>query len=374
MPCEKVQESNSMLTKNNLPEVWMDSLANISEFTEVQLASFEAISSGKNTLATSPTGTGKTLAYLLPSLLTVNKKQGQQLLILAPNSELAGQIFEVVKSLATPLGLTANLVISGASIKRQIERIKKGPEIIVATPGRALELVKDKKIKMTAMNTIILDEVDNLLETSQWQFVKQIIKRTPKAYQFIASSATAHQVFERMSEFAPDLVEINVAKTEPTVDHFMVKVENRKKIDLLKHIAHIKEMRGLVFFNRLEDLGNAEEKLTFQNIAAVSIASDVNGRFRKTIIEKFKSGQITLLLATDIAARGLDIDDLDYVINFDIPVTNESYTHRAGRTGRMGKTGHVVNIVGNSFDEKNVKHYHKQTEKILKAGEFISLK
>lgn len=374
MPCEKVQESNSMLTKNNLPEVWMDSLANISEFTEVQHASFDAISSGKNTLATSPTGTGKTLAYLLPSLLAVNKKQGQQLLILAPNSELAGQIFEVVKSLATPLGLTANLVISGASIKRQIERIKKGPEIIVATPGRALELVKDKKIKMTAINTIILDEVDNLLETSQWQFVKQIIKRTPKAYQFIASSATAHQVFERMSEFAPDLVEINVAKTEPTVDHFMVKVENRKKIDLLKHIAHIKGMRGLVFFNRLEDLGNAEEKLTFQNIAAVSIASDVNGRFRKTIIEKFKSGQITLLLATDIAARGLDIDDLDYVINFDIPVTNESYTHRAGRTGRMGKTGHVVNIVGNSFDEKNVKHYQKQTEKILKAGEFISLK
>ena len=363
-----------MLTKNNLPEVWMDSLANISEFTEVQHASFDAISSGKNTLATSPTGTGKTLAYLLPSLLAVNKKQGQQLLILAPNSELAGQIFEVVKSLATPLGLTANLVISGASIKRQIERIKKGPEIIVATPGRALELVKDKKIKMTAINTIILDEVDNLLETSQWQFVKQIIKRTSKAYQFIASSATAHQVFERMSEFAPDLVEINVAKTEPTVDHFMVKVENRKKIDLLKHIAHIKGMRGLVFFNRLEDLGNAEEKLTFQNIAAVSIASDVNGRFRKTIIEKFKSGQITLLLATDIAARGLDIDDLDYVINFDIPVTNESYTHRAGRTGRMGKIGHVVNIVGNSFDEKNVKHYQKQTEKILKAGEFISLK
>lgn len=363
-----------MLTKNKLPEVWMDSLANISEFTEVQQASFEAISSGRNTLATSPTGTGKTLAYLLPSLLTVAKKQGQQLLILAPNSELAGQIFEVVKSLATPLGLTANLVISGASIKRQIERIKKGPEIIVATPGRALELVKDKKIKMTSINTIILDEVDNLLETSQWQFVKQIIKRTPKAYQFIASSATAHQVAERMSAFAPDLVEINIAKSAPTVEHFMIKVENRKKIDLLRQIAHIKGMRGLVFFNRLEDLGNAEEKLTFQNIAAVSIASDVNGRFRKTIIEKFKNGQITLLLATDIAARGLDINDLDYVINFDIPVTNESYTHRSGRTGRMGKTGHVVNIVGNSFDEKNVKHYQKQTEKILKAGDFISSK
>ncbi|MBR6895512.1 MAG: DEAD/DEAH box helicase, partial [Lactococcus sp.] len=235
-------------------------------------------------------------------------------------------------------------------------------------------LVKDKKIKMTSINTIILDEVDNLLETSQWRFVKPIITRTPKTYQFIASSATAHEVFDKMSTFAPDLVEINVAKTEPTVEHFMIKVENRKKIDLLRQIAHMPNMRGLVFFNRLEDLGNAEEKLTFQNIAAVSIASDVNGRFRKTIIERFKTGQITLLLATDIAARGLDINDLDYVINFDIPVTAESYTHRAGRTGRMGKTGVVVNVVGNSFDEKNVKQYQKQPEKVLKAGEFISLK
>lgn len=374
MRCEKVQESNLMLTKNDLPQVWTDVLADVSDFTDVQKASFEIISSGKNSLATSPTGTGKTLAYLLPSLLKVQKKQGQQLLVLAPNSELAGQIFEVVKSLATPLGLNANLVISGASIKRQIERIKKGPEIIVATPGRALDLVKDKKIKMTSINTIILDEVDNLLETSQWRFVKPIITRTPKTYQFIASSATAHEVFDKMSDFAPDLVEVNVEKTEPTVEHFMIKVENRKKIDLLRQIAHLPNMRGLVFFNRLEDLGNAEEKLTFQNIAAVSIASDVNGRFRKTIIERFKTGQITLLLATDIAARGLDINDLDYVINFDIPVTAESYTHRAGRTGRMGKSGVVVNVVGNSFDEKNVKHYQKQPEKVLKAGEFISLK
>ena len=363
-----------MLTKNDLPQVWTDVLADVSDFTDVQKASFEIISSGKNSLATSPTGTGKTLAYLLPSLLKVEKKQGQQLLVLAPNSELAGQIFEVVKSLATPLGLNANLIISGASIKRQIERIKKGPEIIVATPGRALDLVKDKKIKMTSINTIILDEVDNLLETSQWRFVKPIITRTPKTYQFIASSATAHEVFDKMSDFAPDLVEVNVEKTEPTVEHFMIKVENRKKIDLLRQIAHMPNMRGLVFFNRLEDLGNAEEKLAFQNIAAVSIASDVNGRFRKTIIERFKTGQITLLLATDIAARGLDINDLDYVINFDIPVTAESYTHRAGRTGRMGKSGVVVNVVGNSFDEKNVKHYQKQPEKVLKAGEFISLK
>jgi superfamily II DNA/RNA helicase len=369
-----VQELNLTLTKNDLPDVWADVLAPVSDFTAVQKLSFDAIRSGQNVLATSPTGTGKTLAYLLPSLLKIQKKQGQQLLILAPNSELAGQIFEVVKSLAEPLGLTANLIISGASIKRQIERIKKGPEIIVATPGRALELVKDKKIKMTAINTIILDEVDNLLEDSQWRFVKPIITRTPKDYQFIASSATAHEVFGSMAQFAPDLLEINVASTETQVDHFMVKVENRKKIDLLRQIAHIPNMRGLVFFNRLEDLGNAEEKLQYQQIAAVSIASDISGRFRKTIIEKFKAGEITLLLATDIAARGLDIDDLDYVINFDIPVNAESYTHRSGRTGRMGKSGAVINIVGNSFDEKNVKKYQKQPEKILKAGQFLDKK
>lgn len=369
-----MQELYLTLIKTDLPEVWQTVLSDVKDFTEVQDASFDAISAGKNVLATSPTGTGKTLAYLLPTLLKVTHKRGQQLLILAPNSELAGQIFEVTKSLAEPLGLYANLIISGASLKRQLDRIKKGPEIIVATPGRALELVKDKKIKMTAIDTIVLDEVDNLLEETQWRFVKPIITRTPKNYQFIASSATAHNILNQLSTFAPDVFEINVSRQPATVEHFMVKVENRKKIDLLRQIAHMPNMRGLVFFNRLEDLGNAEEKLTYQNIAAVSIASDINGRFRKTIIEKFKSGEITLLLATDIAARGLDIDDLDYVINFDIPVTAESYTHRAGRTGRMGKSGHVVNIVGNSFDDKNVKKYQKQPEKILKAGQFINLK
>ncbi|MDR1606196.1 MAG: DEAD/DEAH box helicase [Streptococcaceae bacterium] len=362
------------LTKTDLPEQWLEILAPISDFTPIQTQSFDAITSGQNVLATSPTGTGKTLAYLLPSLLHVQQKQGQQLLILAPNSELAGQIFEVLKSLATPLGLTANLIISGASLKRQIERIKKGPEIIVATPGRALELVKDKKIKMTAIQTIILDEVDHLLEDSQWRFVKPIITRTPKTYQFIASSATAHDVYDQMAAFAPDLVELKIEQTEAKVVHFKVKVESRKKIDFLRQIAHIPDMRGLVFFNRLEDLGNAEEKLNFQNISAISIASDVNGRFRKTIIDRFKQGEITLLLATDLAARGLDIDDLDYVINFDIPVNLESYTHRAGRTGRMGKSGTVINLVSNSFDDKQLKKYHKQPEMRLKAGEFIPLK
>nr|WP_308780796.1 DEAD/DEAH box helicase [Lactococcus hodotermopsidis] len=363
-----------MLTKNNLPKVWAESLEHLQDFTAVQTESFPPISQGKNVLATSPTGTGKTFAYLFPLLPKIKKGHGQQLLILAPNSELAGQILEVVKNLAIPLGLSANLIISGASIKRQIERIKKAPEILVATPGRALELVKDKKLKMTAINTIVLDEVDNLIEDSQWRFVKPIITRTPKDYQFVAVSATAHDIFDKMSDFATNLVEVNITENKSQVAHFFVKVENRRKIDFLRQLAHLPDMRGLVFFNRLEDLGNAEQKLQYQDIAAHSLASDISGRFRKELIERFKNGQITLLLATDIAARGLDIDDLDYVINFDIPVNIESYTHRTGRTGRMGKKGTVINIVTNTFDEKDVKKYHKQTEKMLKAGQFIEKK
>ena len=132
---------------------------------------FAPITEGDNVLGISPTGTGKTLAYLLPLLLTLKPKKAQQLLILAPNSELAGQIFDVTKQWAEPLGLTAQLFLSGSSQKRQIERLKKGPEILIGTPGRVFELIKLKKIKMMNVNTIVLDEFDELLSDSQYHFV-----------------------------------------------------------------------------------------------------------------------------------------------------------------------------------------------------------
>ncbi|WEV61074.1 DEAD/DEAH box helicase [Streptococcaceae bacterium ESL0729] len=369
-----------MIDKKTLPEVWQKQLTDLGfeNFTQIQEESFEPLSNGQNVVATSPTGTGKTLAYLLPLLLKVQKGRGQQLLILAPNSELAGQIFEVTKTWAEPLGLKSSLVIAGASLKRQIERLKKAPEIVVATPGRALELVKDKKIKMTAIDMIVLDEVDQLVEAGQFNFVKPIINRTPKDYQFAFYSATANSQLDKIQEIASsklkNLLEINIQATESQVDHIFTEVERRRKVDFLRQLAHLPGMRGLVFFNRLDDLGNAEEKLQYQGINAASLASDIGGRYRKVLLEKFKNGDITLLLATDLLARGIDIENLDYVINFDVPVTEESYVHRAGRTGRMGKEGTVLTLLSNPIEKKDLKRLTTTSEKVLKNQKFIDKK
>ena len=154
------------MIKETFPTVWQDQLNQLgfAELTAIQEKIFQPISQGQMVLGISPTGTGKTLAYLFPSLLKLKPKKAQQLLILAPNTELAGQIFDVCKSWAEPLGLSSQLLLSGNSQKRQIERLKKGPEILIGTPGRIFELIKLKKIKMMNVDTIILDEFDQLLD------------------------------------------------------------------------------------------------------------------------------------------------------------------------------------------------------------------
>ena len=162
---------------STFPEAWQKKMTELhfTQLTDIQEKAFDSIQQGDNLLGISPTGTGKTLAYLLPSLLKLTPKKAQQLLILSPNTELAGQIFEVTKEWAEPIGLTAQLFLSGSSQKRQIERLKKGPEILIGTPGRIFELIKLKKIKMMNVNSIILDEFDELLGDSQYHFVENII-------------------------------------------------------------------------------------------------------------------------------------------------------------------------------------------------------
>ena len=177
---------------NRFPDSWntLFEEKNITALTPIQEALFEPITKGQNVLGISPTGTGKTLSYLLPLLLKLQPKKAQQLLILAPNSELAGQLFEVSKTWAEPLGLQAQLFLSGSSQKRQIERLKKGPEILIGTAGRIFELVKLKKIKMMKVDTIVLDEFDELLSDSQYSFVTKICHYVPRNHQMIYISAT----------------------------------------------------------------------------------------------------------------------------------------------------------------------------------------
>ena len=276
------------MIKEKFPPSWLNQLAKLGfeDLTAIQEKMFDSISAGDTVLGISPTGTGKTLAYLFPSLLKLTPRKAQQLLILAPNTELAGQIFEVCKTWSEPLGLTAQLLLSGSSQKRQIERLKKGPEIIIGTPGRIFELVKLKKIKMMNIETIILDEFDQLLSDSQYHFVDKITHYAPRDHQLVYMSATAKFDHDKIAE---NTLEISIDdQVLDNIQHFYMQVEKRDKVDLLRKLSNVEDFRGLVFFNALSDLGSAEEKLQYREANAVSLASDVNVKFRKVILDKFK--------------------------------------------------------------------------------------
>ena len=357
------------MIKKQFPPSWQNQLAQLGfeDLTTIQEKMFEPISTGDTVLGISPTGTGKTLAYLFPSLLKLTPRKAQQLLILAPNTELAGQIFEVCKTWAEPLRLTAQLLLSGSSQKRQIERLKKGPEIIIGTPGRIFELVKLKKIKMMNVETIILDEFDQLLSDSQYHFVDKITHYAPRDHQLVYMSATAKFDHDKIAENA---LEISIDdQVLDNIQHFYMQVEKRDKVDLLRKLSNVEDFRGLVFFNALSDLGSAEEKLQYRETNAVSLASDVNVKFRKVILDKFKEHQITLLLATDLVARGIDIDSLECVVNYELPRDAETYTHRSGRTGRMGKEGYVITLISHPEELKTLKKYASVREIVLKNQE-----
>ena len=357
------------MIKEQFPPSWRNQLAQLGfeDLTAIQEKMFDSISAGDTVLGISPTGTGKTLAYLFPSLLKLTPRKAQQLLILAPNTELAGQIFEVCKTWAEPLGLTAQLLLSGSSQKRQIERLKKGPEIIIGTPGRIFELVKLKKIKMMNVETIILDEFDQLLSDSQYHFVDKITHYAPRDHQLVYMSATAKFDHDKIAE---NTLEISIEdQVLDNIQHFYMQVEKRDKVDLLRKLSNVEDFRGLLFFNALSDLGSAEEKLQYREANVVSLASDVNVKFRKVILDKFKEHQITLLLATDLVARGIDIDSLECVVNYELPRDLETYTHRSGRTGRMGKEGYVITLISHPEELKTLKKYASVREIVLKNQE-----
>ena len=351
------------------PPLWQEQLKTLGfeQLTEIQERLFEPITQGENVLGVSPTGTGKTLAYLSPSLLKLKPKKAQQLLILSPNTELAGQIFDVTKQWAEPLGLSAQLFLSGSSQKRQIERLKKGPEILIGTPGRIFELIKLKKIKMMNVDTIILDEFDQLFSDSQYHFVDKICHYAPRDHQFIYMSATTKFDAEQIE---PNTLTIQVeGQSLDNIQHFYMEVDKREKVELLRKLSNVEDFRGLVFFNSLSDLGSAEEKLQYREVSAVSLASDVNVKFRKVILERFKDHQLTLLLATDLVARGIDIDSLECVVNYEVPRDAETYIHRSGRTGRMGKEGYVITLVSHPEELKSLKKLTPVRPLILKGAQ-----
>lgn len=333
--------------------------------TSVQTTAIPLIIQGKDVVAESPTGTGKTLAYLLPVLNKIDAKmQNTQAVILASSQELVMQILSEVQKWGEGSGIKSASLIGGANLKRQIDKLKKSPHIIVGTPGRTNELIKQKKLKMHKVHTVVLDEGDQLLTPEHNETVKSIVKSTlADQRQLLLFSATLPETVEKsIKRLAKDPEIINVKKDETIdaakVEHIYFLSEQRDKIKVLEKIARLDGTKSLVFIKDIANLTIAAEKLRFKDIHVGQLHSDLDKQDRQRYLNKFRDGNNEMLLVTDIAARGLDIKGVTHVVHFDFPREQDQYVHRSGRTGRFGAEGTVISIV-NEREERDLKRFCK---------------
>lgn len=338
------------MIQKNFPIVWQEryQAMGFETCSEIQKQVFKPLLEKETLMGISPTGTGKTLAYLWPTLLNTTPGKGNQLLILTSSQELGMQVFEVAREWGKDLDLNVLSLIGGANVKRQVEKLKEKPEVLVGTPGRVLELIKLKKVKAHLLQTVILDEVDQLLAKGSQTLTIDLLKRIPKNSQFGFFSATAEEALPMVVSVVKDPKVIDVTKEDTSkgqIKHYYLNYSKRQVVDVLRRLVHTPDFQGLVFFNQLGDMGSAEEKLLYHQISVASLASDLTKDARKIALGMFREKKVDLLLTTDVASRGLDISQLTYVVNTEVPLTKESYLHRAGRVGRMGTTGAVITIV-----------------------------
>lgn len=321
--------------------------------TKIQEKAIPEILLNKDIVAESETGSGKTLAYLLPLYQKVDEtKREMQAIILTPTHELAIQVNNEIKTLSknSERKVTSAIIIGKANTKRQIETLKKEkPHIIVGSAGRILELIKQKKIKAHTVKTIIVDEADRLVDKNNLPAIKAIIKTTLKERQLLFFSATISNrtvdiAKELMKE--PEVVRVNEKTTlNKSIEHMCFIVDSREKLDTLRKLMHaLNPKRAIAFINKSYEIELATEKLKYHGLKVEAIFGEANKEERKKALNNFKTGKVNLLVASDIAARGLDIKDVDYIISIDIPEDKEKYLHRAGRTGRAGHKGTSICI------------------------------
>ena len=321
----------------------------ITEPTAIQLAAIPTLLEGSDAYLSSETETGKTLAYLLPALSRIDPSQRTlQTMVIVPTHELAVQICEVARDLARSAGLEirGQALIDGVSPKRQLEKLKKKPHLIVGTLGRVAELIQEKKLKPHTARHLIIDEADRILFGDSLETIHRIIKSTLRERQLIFVSATQHPESTReATALAPNLPEIQAAATKvnAAIEHFSIECEKRDKPDVVRKLIHaLQPERTIVFLHRNEDAEIVAAKLAHHKIPAVDLHGAHDKDDRKRAIQDFRKAKATVLITSDVAARGLDIKGVSHVVNFDIPTRSNDYLHRVGRTSRAGSKGTAI--------------------------------
>lgn len=322
----------------------------IKEPSPVQAKSIPAILAGRDVIAESPTGTGKTLAYLLPICEKLDPGQKElQAVVLAPTHELVMQIFREAELLLSPLGLSAVALIGGVDTKRQLEKLKKHPAIAVATPGRIKELLEQKKIKVHTVKTVVVDEADRMLDAGFQDLVRFVLKRMLRDTQRLFFSATLPANIKELLQSEckePLMIQAETVASANEVLHFYLVSEGKKKVDNLRRLIRLVDAKKtLVFVNKIDRVEEIREKLAYHHLDCRLLHRDSSKEDRTRAMQDFRQGKYPVLIVTDIAARGLDIPDVELVIHFDPATDAEAYIHRSGRTGRMGAAGLVISII-----------------------------
>ena len=327
--------------------------------TPIQAEAIPAVLAGRDVMAAAQTGTGKTAGFTLPllHLLTEDRPLPRfsghrpvRCLIVTPTRELAAQVEESVKTYGGHLPLRTAVVFGGVNIKPQINKLRHGVDILVATPGRLLDLYGQGAVRFDKLEALVLDEADRMLDMGFIHDIKKILAVLPKRRQNLMFSATfSEEIRELARGLVNDPIEISVSPRNTTVDtvsQLVYPVDKGRKTDLLTHlIVEEQWYQALVFTRTKHGANRLAQKLEKSGIGAVAIHGNKSQNARTRALADFKSGKTQILVATDIAARGLDINDLPHVVNFDLPNVPEDYVHRIGRTGRAGKEGQALSLV-----------------------------
>ena len=327
--------------------------------TLIQEKAIPAILSGKDVMAAAQTGTGKTAGFTLPLLQLLNWRKKPtpyeiRALVLTPTRELAAQVKESIEKYGANEKLKYGVVFGGVNINPQKQKLKNGLDILIATPGRLLDLHQQQSVKFNEIEVLILDEADRMLDMGFIKDIRRILKLMPKQRQNLMFSATfSNEIRQLAKTICQKPIEIDVAPRNSTVkliSQKLFKVEKTRKTDLLCALISSTSEQALVFIRTKYGANNLVKKLHRNNISALAIHGNRSQAQRTKALDMFKNDEVQVLVATDIAARGIDIDQLPTVINFDLPQVPEDYVHRIGRTGRAGTSGNAISLV--SAEEK----------------------
>ncbi len=342
------------------------------EPTPIQAQAIPVILQKKDILAGAQTGTGKTAGFTLPMLELLSRakptkhKHQIKALILTPTRELAAQVHESVELYGKHLPLKATVIFGGVKINPQITKLRKGVDIVIATPGRLLDHMGQKTIDLRHVEFLILDEADRMLDMGFVNDIKKVIAQLPKQRQTLLFSATYSDAIKKLSNSflnAPKLIEVARQNTaSEIVKQGVYHVDKVRKRELLTHLIRSGNWKQVLVFTRTKHGANRlVGQLDKDGIRAVAIHGNKSQNARTKALVDFKEGKVSVLVATDIAARGIDIDQLPHVINYELPNVSEDYVHRIGRTGRAGNKGEAISLVCVDEDE-----YLANIEKLIK--------